>query len=96
MNFRKPYVKKCLYCGKNLKRFSHSKHHEKEPYKGNLICYRKKTSIYPWKEKEEDKKCYSYILWDGESYHSEGGFFHGKQCAARYAVALVKKRRGIK
>ena len=32
---------------------------------------------------------YEYILWDGQSYRSVGGFFCTKDCASRFAVKVA-------
>ena len=40
---------KCITCGKNIKRRSHTYYNKKEPYSGNMICYRvKKTRVGEW------------------------------------------------
>ena len=41
---KKRKAPKCITCGKNLKRNSYRYIHKKEPYKGNMICYNKKTN----------------------------------------------------
>ena len=46
---KKTKVPKCITCGKNLRRKSEWVHSQKEPYKGNMICYRvKKTRVGDW------------------------------------------------
>ena len=45
----KKQAPKCIRCKKNLKRRSHTYHSKKEPYNGNMICYRvKKRRLGEW------------------------------------------------
>ena len=40
---------KCITCNKNIKRKSHTYRYMKEPYSGNMICYRvKKNRVGEW------------------------------------------------
>jgi len=46
---QKRKVPKCITCSKNLRRKSESVFSKKEPYKGNMICYRvKKRRVGEW------------------------------------------------
>tara|TARA_B100000424_G_scaffold152283_1_gene116242 strand:- start:46 stop:399 length:354 start_codon:yes stop_codon:yes gene_type:complete len=99
---------KCITCGKNLKRRSQTYYSKKEPYSGNMICYREKTrppepDIPP--DNPHDKvtilgrpyPVYDYTLWDGVSYYYYLGRYRfcGVNCAARYGIKhLPKKERG--
>ena len=85
---------KCKRCRKPLKRKSDSFIGKKEPYKGNMICYRKKT--YPKGQDRYDPNLkvtyiampttYSYTVWDGVSYqYWRGKEFCGTGCAAGWA-----------
>ena len=83
---------KCLSCNKTLRRVTQDVRNQKEPYKGNLICYYKKKQVVkgwsiPQQNIKDGDTIYSYKLWDGESYR----LFHGKKfcgvnCAAMYTV----------
>ncbi len=46
---KKRKAPKCITCGKNLRRKSKTYSSQKEPYKGNMICYRfKKRRLGTW------------------------------------------------
>jgi len=81
---------KCKTCNKTLKRVTQNVTMAKEPYQGNLICYRKKQEVVQgWTSKnfKQGDTMYSYKLWDGESYkYFYGKKFCGRHCAAMYAV----------
>jgi|TARA_R100001530_G_scaffold123651_1_gene91666 hypothetical protein len=84
---------KCIQCNKTLRRVTQQVRNQKEPYKGNLICYMKKKEIVKgWAMPSMGIKVgdtvYSYRLWDGESYHLLcGKHFCGRACAANWALA---------
>ena len=83
---------KCKTCNKTLKRVTQDFRNQKEPYKGNLICYMQKKQIAEgWSMPQlgilSGDTVYSYRLWDGESYkYFYGKKFCGRHCAAMYAV----------
>ena len=83
---------KCITCNKTLKRVTQDLRNQKEPYKGNLICYHKRQQVVkgfsiPTSNIKEGDTIYSYKLWDGESYRLfYGKKFCGRHCAAMYAV----------
>ena len=81
---------KCKTCNKTLPRVTQDFRNQKEPYQGNLICYRKKQEVVQgWTNKnfKQGDTMYSYRLWDGESYkYFYGKKFCGRHCAAMYAV----------
>ena len=96
MSIWKPKVKKCVNCEGKFRRKSETFHNCKEPYKGNMICYRQKEhklhslslgNHYHDKLIQGDyiRSEYSYILWDGESYHNEGGYFCSGKCSKQFA-----------
>ena len=99
---KKRKAPKCISCGKNLKRNSKRYIDEKEPYKGNMICYNKKTNPPTPDEKSDCGKFifkgrafpeYDYTLWDGESYWYFWGRYRfcGVNCAARYGISKLPK-----
>ena len=96
---------KCITFNKHLKRRSNTYYGKKEPYSGNMICYRKKTNqptpdIPP--DNPHDKitilvrpyPTYDYTLWDGVSYYYYLGKYRfcGVNCAARYAIKHLQKK----
>ena len=100
----KKQAPKCIRCKKNLKRVSYTYYGKKEPYNGNMICYRKKTNPPTPDQPPEHKhdkvtilgrpySTYDYTLWDGISYRYLWGQykFCGQQCAAMWACAFVGK-----
>tara|TARA_R110000787_G_scaffold136474_1_gene249005 strand:- start:3657 stop:4025 length:369 start_codon:yes stop_codon:yes gene_type:complete len=96
MSAFKPEVKKCVNCDGKFKRRSESYHGEKEPYKGNMICYgQKENKIYSHllgKSYNDEliqgdyiRSEYSYFLWDGNSYRNHGGYFCSGKCSKQFA-----------
>jgi len=96
MNVWKPKVKKCVNCEGKFRRRSQTFHGCSTPYKGNMICYHQKEnklfSHLLGKSYNDEliqgdyiRSQYSYILWDGESYHNEGGYFCSGKCSKQFA-----------
>ncbi len=96
---------KCITCGKSLKRRSHTYYNKKEPYSGNMICYRKKTNpptpdMPPENPNDKVTICgtpyptYNYTLWDGESYYYylSRYRFCSVNCAAMYGIKHLPKK----
>ena len=82
---------KCLSCNKTLQRDTKDFTLQKEPYKGNQLCYMKKKEVMtcsiPTSNINVGDVVYSYRVWDGESYKLfYGKKFCGRHCAAMYAV----------
>ena len=95
-NWKIPKVKKCVNCEGKFRRKSETFHNRSEPYKGNMICYRQKENkLYSHllgKSYDDEllqgdyiRSEYSYILWDGESYHHEAGYFCSGKCSKEFA-----------
>ena len=94
---------RCIKCNKLLKRKSKSFCSELEPYKGNMICYRKKINP-PTEDVKSDNgnftfpgrkyPTYNYTIWDGESYcYYLGRYrFCGVNCAAGYGISKLPKK----
>ena len=93
----KKIVDKCVNCSGGFRRCSTSHHMKKEPYRGNMICY--KTSEHKHYDKilvtdqyQELKKgdythsTYSYVLWDGETYRTTAGsmYFCSGKCEKEF------------
>ena len=77
-NIKRP---KCRRCHTPLKRDSQS-YFKDTPYKGNMLCYRKKE--FKWDNGM--KTHYRYTLWDGVSYQLwRGKEFCGTNCASMWA-----------
>jgi len=81
-NHYKPKVKKCVNCDGKFKRNSHTHFMEKEPYKGNMICYNQKEKKHyesiggaydPVTYGDYTHSTYSYTVWDGETYRTTAG-----------------------
>ena len=80
---KKIKIPRCIHCNKPLARKTISKDNQKEPYRGNMICYKVKKAVWG-----ENIFSYSYILWDGESrWYFYGKKFCGRKCASMWAVA---------
>ena len=101
-NMKKRKAPKCITCGKNLRRNSKFYFDERKPYKGNMICYNKKTIPPVPDDVSDDGKItyigfpftrYQYILWDGETYfYFKGRYkFCGVNCAANYGISKLPK-----
>jgi len=94
-------VPKCITCGKNLRRVSYTYYGRKEPYKGNMICYRKKTNQPSPDEdygngitiKGINYLTYDYTLWDGETYDYYLGRYRfcGVNCCAKYGLSKLPR-----
>ena len=93
----KKIVDKCVNCSGDFRRFSRSHVNKKEPYKGNMICY--KTSehkiydqILVTDEYQEiingdySHSTYDYTLWDGETYRTTAGsmYFCSGKCEKEF------------
>ena len=99
-NLYKPKVKKCVNCDGKFKRNSHTHFMEKEPYKGNMICYNQKEKKHyesiggaydSVKYGDYTHSTYSYVLWDGESYYHKGGYFCSVKCAKEFGMACAEQ-----
>jgi len=103
-NLYKPKVKKCVNCDGKFKRNSHTHFMEKEPYKGNMMCYNKKENKHYQTIQQKNvngglelvkgdytHSTYSYVLWDGESYYHKGGYFCSVKCAKEFGMACAEQ-----
>ena len=83
---------KCPSCKRPAKKVT-TKVYSNEPYNGNMVLVR---SIDQWKREGAKKnyernpeydfyKRYEHIVWDGETYIQNYGFFCSQPCAVHYA-----------
>ena len=88
---KKTKAPKCIICNKNLQRVTRSCWNEREPYKGNMICYRVKHK--PASPDFLKYDTWSYTLWDGESYKYYMGRYRfcGVNCCAKYGIKHLPK-----
>ena len=95
MGAGKKIVDKCVNCSGDFRKFSRSHFDKKEPYKGNMICY--KTSEHkhyksmggpydPVTYGDYTHSTYSYVLWDGETYRTTAGsmYFCSGKCEKEF------------
>jgi len=76
---------RCPTCGKKAKKHTES-YFSRDAYQGNLRVIQDRSRM--------GSDYHDLILWDGESYEMQAGYFCKNRCAIEYANQVERSRRG--